>query len=97
MSRAWRALIGKGAAMLAQACAHGLEGIVSKRVDAPYRTDRPRAEQRSCLCQRRLFFFDGLPNCVEDKNKLTWSGNLAEQIHLSQNLKFARLALMPGQ
>jgi bifunctional non-homologous end joining protein LigD len=35
-------VIGKGAAILAQACEHGLEGIVSKRLDAPYRTGRQR-------------------------------------------------------
>src|SRR5262249_57990311 len=38
-------VVGRGAAFLRQACEHGLEGIVSKRRDAPPRAGRPPARR----------------------------------------------------
>jgi bifunctional non-homologous end joining protein LigD len=52
-------VIGKGAEMLAQACTHGLEGIVSKRGDAPYRTGRQRTWLKSKCVKRQEFIIVG--------------------------------------
>ncbi len=34
--------VGRGPAFLAEACRSGVEGVVSKRADAPYRSERAR-------------------------------------------------------
>jgi bifunctional non-homologous end joining protein LigD len=46
---------GKGPAFFAQACRHGLEGIISKRGDAPYRSGRGR-DWLKVKCGRRQEF-----------------------------------------
>jgi bifunctional non-homologous end joining protein LigD len=45
-------LAGDGRAFLREACARGLEGLVSKRADAPYRAGRGR-DWRKVKCQQR--------------------------------------------
>jgi bifunctional non-homologous end joining protein LigD len=48
-------LRGRGPAVLAEACKSGLEGIVSKRADAPYRSGRSRSWLKA-KCQKRQEF-----------------------------------------
>jgi bifunctional non-homologous end joining protein LigD len=48
-------VIGRGAAFFDEACRHGLEGIISKRLDAPYRSGRSRAWLK-VKCGRRQEF-----------------------------------------
>jgi bifunctional non-homologous end joining protein LigD len=52
-------VIGNGAAMLAHACELGLEGIVSKRADAPYRTGRQRSWLKAKCIKRQEFIIVG--------------------------------------
>ena len=52
-------VVGRGAAFLRQACAHGLEGIVSKRRDAPYRDGRGADWQKVRCGQRGEFVVGG--------------------------------------
>ena len=49
---------GQGEAFLAEACARGLEGIVSKRADAPYESRRS-ARWLKIKCSRRQEFVIG--------------------------------------
>src|SRR5262245_32131244 len=51
-------VVGRGAAFLQQACAHGLEGVVSKRRDAPHREGR-HPDWRKVRCQERGEFVVG--------------------------------------
>jgi len=51
-------VVGRGAAFLRQACAHGLEGIVSKRRDAPHRDGR-HPDWRKVRCHERGEFVVG--------------------------------------
>jgi bifunctional non-homologous end joining protein LigD len=51
-------VIGRGAAFLRQACMHGLEGIVSKRRDAPHREGR-HPDWRKARCHERGEFVVG--------------------------------------
>ncbi|MCT8002080.1 DNA ligase D [Sphingomonas sanguinis] len=48
-------VIGKGEALLEQMCRDGLEGVVSKRADAPYRSGRARAWIKVKCVQRGRF------------------------------------------
>lgn len=48
-----------GATMLSHACRMGLEGVVSKRADAPYRSGRGRAWIKSKCTQRQEFVIAG--------------------------------------
>lgn len=52
-------LIGNGAAFLSQACAAGLEGIVSKHVDAGYQSRRSRHWLKIKCSQRQEFVIGG--------------------------------------
>lgn len=47
---------GQGPAFFAQACAHGLEGVVSKRVDSPYRPGTRGRDWLKAKCLRRQEF-----------------------------------------
>jgi bifunctional non-homologous end joining protein LigD len=48
-------VVGHGPAFLAQACSHGLEGIISKRADAPYRGGRgPTWLKVKCLREQEF-------------------------------------------
>jgi bifunctional non-homologous end joining protein LigD len=51
-------VVGRGAAFLRQVCAHGLEGIVSKRRDAPHRDGR-HPDWRKVRCHERGEFVVG--------------------------------------
>lgn len=51
---------GHGAAVFAAACAAGAEGIVSKRIDAPYRGARTQAWRKVKCTKRREFVVGGL-------------------------------------
>jgi bifunctional non-homologous end joining protein LigD len=51
-------VVGHGPAFLAQACRHGLEGIISKRADAPYRHGRG-ADWLKVKCLREQEFVVG--------------------------------------
>jgi bifunctional non-homologous end joining protein LigD len=51
-------VVGRGAAFLHQVCAHGLEGIVSKRRDAPHRDGR-HPDWRKVRCHERGEFVVG--------------------------------------
>jgi bifunctional non-homologous end joining protein LigD len=51
-------VVGHGPAFLAQACRHGLEGIISKRADAPYRRGRG-ADWLKVKCLREQEFVVG--------------------------------------
>ena len=50
---------GQGPAFLAAACARGLEGIVSKRADAPYRAGRGRAWLKTKCAHRQELVIGG--------------------------------------
>lgn len=50
---------GQGPLFLRSACEHGLEGIVSKRTDAPYRSGRGRAWQKGRCGERQEFAIAG--------------------------------------
>jgi bifunctional non-homologous end joining protein LigD len=51
-------VVGHGPAFLAQVCRHGLEGIISKRADAPYRSGRS-ADWLKVKCLREQEFVVG--------------------------------------
>jgi bifunctional non-homologous end joining protein LigD len=55
-------VVGNGADMLAKACKMGLEGIVSKRADAPYITGRDRNWLKAKCQQRQEFVIIGYSN-----------------------------------
>ncbi len=50
---------GRGEAFFREACKHGVEGIVSKRADAPYRAGRSRAWLKVKCLQRQEFVIVG--------------------------------------
>src|SRR5258708_7524983 len=52
-------IVGQGAEMYSQACATGLEGIVSKRADAPYATGRQKGWLKIKCGQRQEFIILG--------------------------------------
>ena len=52
-------IVGQGAKMFAKACAAGLEGIVSKQANAPYRTGRQKAWLKTKCGQRQEFIILG--------------------------------------
>lgn len=52
-------VLGQGAELLAQACAQGLEGIVSKRADAPYRPGRQKSWLKAKCLARQEFIIVG--------------------------------------
>jgi len=55
-------VVGNGADMLAKACKLGLEGIVSKRGDAPYTTGRDKNWLKAKCQQRQEFIIIGYSN-----------------------------------
>ncbi len=52
-------VVGQGAAMLAKSCSMGLEGIVSKRADAPYQLGRQKTWLKSKCFKRQEFVIIG--------------------------------------
>jgi bifunctional non-homologous end joining protein LigD len=52
-------VLGRGAEFLEAACASGVEGIVSKRLDAPYQAGRSRAWLKTKCSQRQEFVIAG--------------------------------------
>lgn len=53
--RQGKLLRGEAATLLARACSRGLEGVISKRLDAPYRSGRT-LDWRKTKCERRQEF-----------------------------------------
>ncbi|MFK0277455.1 non-homologous end-joining DNA ligase [Ensifer sp. NPDC090286] len=53
-----------GEALLQVACEHGLEGIVSKRLDAPYRSDKSGDWIKVKCAQRSKFFIVGFERSI---------------------------------
>jgi bifunctional non-homologous end joining protein LigD len=52
--------------MLAHACELGLDGIVSKRADAPYRTGRQRSWLKAKCIKRQEFIIVGFSAAQAD-------------------------------
>jgi bifunctional non-homologous end joining protein LigD len=52
-------VVGRGAEMLVEACGKGLEGIVSKKADAPYITGRQKSWLKSKCVRRQEFIILG--------------------------------------
>lgn len=52
-------LVGKGEAFYRRACDLGLEGVVSKRLDAPYRSGRSKAWRKTKCLARQEFVIGG--------------------------------------
>ena len=78
-----------GATMLARACAMGLEGIISKRADAPYRAGRSMDWQKTKCLKRQEFVIVGywdranashevgaLALAAHEKGKLVFTGKV---------------------
>jgi bifunctional non-homologous end joining protein LigD len=82
-------VVGGGAAFLAESCRLGLEGMVSKAADAPYRAGR-NLDWRKIKCGKRQEFVVGgftepegsregvgaLLLAYYDQGRLTWAGNV---------------------
>jgi bifunctional non-homologous end joining protein LigD len=82
-------VIGRGAEFFATACEHGLEGIISKRADAPYRGGRGRDWLKiKCLKRQELVIagytppthardrFGSLVLAVQDDGGLVYAGRV---------------------
>jgi bifunctional non-homologous end joining protein LigD len=76
---------GDGQAFLEAACAQGLEGVVAKRADAPYRGGR-RLEWRKIKCQRRQEFVIG--GWTDPKGARTHLGALHLGVHDDDGLLY---------
>lgn len=73
-----------GQAMLSHACRMGLEGVVSKRADAPYRSGRGRAWIKSKCTQRQEFVIAGYVPSQASPRKL---GSIVVGYHEDGELK----------
>lgn len=73
-----------GQTMLRHACRMGLEGVISKRVDAPYRSGRGRDWIKSKCTQRQEFVIAGYVPCKASRNQL---GSLVLGYHEGGELK----------
>ncbi len=67
-----------GPTVYRNACAMNLEGIVSKRRDAPYRSDRSDAWLKSVCRQSATFVERALRSTVASSTASTWRGRKAE-------------------
>ena len=63
-------LAGNGGKMLAKACRMGLEGIVSKKVEAPYLVGREKSWLKSKCVQRQEFIILGYSNARKGERAL---------------------------
>ena len=79
-------VVGDGAKVLKQACAIGLEGIVSTRIDAPYRPDRGLDWQKSKCLKRQEFVIVGYSERSNAKNDF---GSLLLGAHEGGKLVYA--------
>ncbi len=77
---------GSGAEMLAKSCGLGLEGIVSKQADAPYRIGREKSWLKSKCAQRQEFIILGFSNARKGSRAL---GALYLGYHRAGDLKYA--------
>lgn len=73
-----------GQTMLRHACRMGLEGVVSKRADAPYRSGRGRDWVKSKCTQRQEFVIAGYVPSKASRNQL---GSLVLGYHEDDELK----------
>jgi bifunctional non-homologous end joining protein LigD len=73
-----------GQTMLRHACRMGLEGVVSKRADAPYRSGRGRDWIKSKCTQRQEFVIAGYVTSKTSRNQL---GSLVMGYHEDGELK----------
>ncbi len=78
-------VIGQGPAFLAQAARMGLEGIVSKRLDAPYRSGRSRSWLKTKCSQRQEFVVVGF---TDPKGSRTLLGALLLATHTGGKLVY---------
>jgi bifunctional non-homologous end joining protein LigD len=75
-----------GPALLAQACKMGLEGIISKRADAPYRSGRGHDWLKTKCSDRQEFVIAGFAPSTADARAV---GALVLGVHDKGNLRYA--------
>jgi bifunctional non-homologous end joining protein LigD len=83
-------ILGHGSSVLQSACRHGIEGIISKRIDSPYEQRRSRSWVKSKCLQRQEFVIGGwsdpggsreafgslLLGYYDDQSRLVYSGRV---------------------
>ncbi|HKA90597.1 MAG TPA: non-homologous end-joining DNA ligase [Haliangiales bacterium] len=79
-------VVGDGAKFLADACEAGLEGIVSKRRDAPYAAGRGPSWRKTKCVKRQEFVIVGF---TEPAGSRTGFGALALAVHDGEKLAYA--------
>lgn len=79
-------VVGDGPAFHAQACAHGLEGIISKRADAPYRGGRGRDWLKVKCLRDQEFVIGGF---TEPSGSRSGLGALLVGAYAEEGLRYA--------
>jgi bifunctional non-homologous end joining protein LigD len=96
-------VVGDGARFFKQACAYGIEGIVSKLADCPYESTRSRSWLKVKCTKRQEFViagytpskknfpgFGSLILGVYDKGKLVYSGRVGTGFSIKQRLELQK-------
>jgi bifunctional non-homologous end joining protein LigD len=94
---------GNGAQFFKEACAHGIEGVVSKLADAPYESIRSKSWLKSKCLKRQEFViagytpskkgfpgFGSLILGVFDKGKLVYTGRVGTGFSIKQRLELQK-------
>lgn len=79
-------IVGEGAAAFSEACRRGLEGLIAKRVDAPYLSGRGRTWLKA-KCERRQEFVIG--GYTEPSGSRRWLGALLLGFYEDGVLRYA--------
>ena len=94
---------GNGKEFFKQACAYGIEGIVSKLADAPYESTRTKSWQKIKCIKRQEFIivgytpskkdfpgFGSLVLAVNEKGKLIYTGRVGTGFSIKQRLELQK-------